>query len=447
MKPWNKLWLGLATAFLMSQAAQAQDAGAAAVPGGAQAAAAGPNLFSMLLPNDAQKEKCRQKLCKCEIVKMLKAAMRPASAMTGGLIPSGNCCPEVKKEDLLKPSDSPEGAAAQIKKDAEEAAARRAAVRFLGTVDCRYWPEAEDALIAALRGDKIECVRWEAAIALQRGCCCTTKIRKALTLCVESSDKDGHPAERSTRVLDAATCALTMCTFEETPAEKAKEKEKEKEKEIKKIGRVNPKEYYQNLDKESPEKVLEAARRAVEQRTASKSAQILAAPHRASSQGLLGIFTHAVDASQEPPTAQPRTQAPAPVAVVQQQPQPQRRGLLYKLMPGLGGEEVASAPPTVVEPRGVAQVVVAAPVAAAQIAPVVRVAPVQIVPAAPGALVVPVANNIRPVGYTYSPPSVPVNPNPGFSTACPTQGCAPVQPYAGSAGQLGIVIVDDSPRR
>ena len=216
MKPWNKLWLGLATVLLLGRAAQAQDVGAAAaVPGGAQAAAAGPNIFSMLLPNDAQKEKCRQKLCKCEIVKMLKAAMRPASAMTGGLIPSGNCCPEVKKEDLLKPADSAEGAAAQIKKDLEDAAARRAAVRFLGTVDCRYWPEAEEALILALRRDKVECVRWEAAIALQRGCCCTKNVRVALTKCIEGSDKDGAPAERSPRVIDAATFALSMCIFEE----------------------------------------------------------------------------------------------------------------------------------------------------------------------------------------------------------------------------------------
>ena len=43
------------------------------------------------------------------------------------------------------------GAAAAIQADEAGAAQRRAAVRYLGTVDCHYWPEAEDALIGALR--------------------------------------------------------------------------------------------------------------------------------------------------------------------------------------------------------------------------------------------------------------------------------------------------------
>src|SRR5262245_12078646 len=123
--------LGSCAILVTSLGAKAQDfgaaAGAAGAAGGAAgapaAAAAGPNLFTMLLPPPDLADRCRQKLCKCEIVKLLKASLGPASAVTGGIIPVGNCCPVIKKEDLLKPAESSEGAAARIKKDVEESAA------------------------------------------------------------------------------------------------------------------------------------------------------------------------------------------------------------------------------------------------------------------------------------------------------------------------------------
>src|ERR1700676_4964140 len=101
---------------------------------------------------------------------MLNNGLTPISSMSGGLVPL--CCPAVSLADLAKPADSPEGAAARIKKDEIEAKARREAVRALGLVDCHYWPEAQDALINALRADRNECVRMEAAWALNNGCCC-----------------------------------------------------------------------------------------------------------------------------------------------------------------------------------------------------------------------------------------------------------------------------------
>ena len=112
---------------------------------------------------------------------------------------------------MAKPADSPEGAAARAKADEADAKARRAAVRFLGTVDCHYWPEAQEALINALRGDRNECVRLEAAFALNRGCCCTKMIIKALVMCVSGSDEDGFPSERSPRVRAVAQAALAHC--------------------------------------------------------------------------------------------------------------------------------------------------------------------------------------------------------------------------------------------
>ena len=91
------------------------------------------------------------------------------------------------------------------------AGARIAAIEYLATVDCHYWPEAEAALIGRLRGDRVECVRFAAARALGSGCCCTKKTIEALQLVVAGEDKDGFPSETSERVRAAATAALQNC--------------------------------------------------------------------------------------------------------------------------------------------------------------------------------------------------------------------------------------------
>jgi hypothetical protein len=123
------------------------------------------------------------------------------------------------------------GAAAKIMKDEAEAKQRRAAVRYLGTVDCHYWGEvAEPALIKALRADKNECVRFEAALALGNGCCCTKETIVSLTISVYGVDTirvtdkkvkvretragefaDNAPSETSERVKAAAYAALINC--------------------------------------------------------------------------------------------------------------------------------------------------------------------------------------------------------------------------------------------
>ncbi len=152
---------------------------APAVPGAAPAAAApANNLWSFLCPTPAQTAACKQKLCASPLVQFFGSALAPARALSGGLMPT--CCPPVNPADLAAPADSPEGAAARIKEREAQAKKRRADVRYLGTVDCRRYPEAEAALVGALRGDENECVRWEAALALGRGCCCTRKVLQAL---------------------------------------------------------------------------------------------------------------------------------------------------------------------------------------------------------------------------------------------------------------------------
>jgi hypothetical protein len=179
--------------------------GTAATAATAAAAEAKPGFFKKCC--DALEE-CKRKLCKTAAGQLLNSMTAPVSAMTGGVIPS--FCPIMPSaKDLLK--EGTEGAAANAKKDALEAKERVKAVRYLGTLDCRYYPEAEMALIAALRMDRVECVRWEAALAFGRGCCCTKKVMEALEISVSGSDRDGNPDERSPRVREAAAFALDRC--------------------------------------------------------------------------------------------------------------------------------------------------------------------------------------------------------------------------------------------
>jgi hypothetical protein len=107
--------------------------------------------------------------------------------------------------------------AARVKADEADAKARRAAVRYLGTVDCHVWPEVKAALVNALRADKNECVRYEAALALGRGCCCAKETLEALSRTVSGSETDGNPSETSERVKAAAADALENCLSKLTP--------------------------------------------------------------------------------------------------------------------------------------------------------------------------------------------------------------------------------------
>jgi hypothetical protein len=99
-------------------------------------------------------------------------------------------------------------AAAKVKLDEIQARSRQAAVKYLATVDCLYYPEAEASLIAALRADRNEVVRLEAATAI--GSCrgVTVRILDALHLTATAQETDGNPAEPSERVRSAARISL-----------------------------------------------------------------------------------------------------------------------------------------------------------------------------------------------------------------------------------------------
>ena len=245
MKMW-KMSLSVATMVGMTSGVWAQ-VPAGPPPGGAAVAtpavvatpapAGGGTIWNFFGINKAGLRECKVRLCKSNIGMMLGNMMKPAGAMSGGLLPQ--CCPKVLQDDTLAkaakggpdaPSDA-QVAAAKIAKSEAEAKERRAAVRYLGTVDCHYWGDiAEPALILALRKDPNECVRWEAAMALGNGCCCTKATITALTLSVYGVDKDKQtvagafkddaPVETSERVKATALMALQHCLscYSETAA-------------------------------------------------------------------------------------------------------------------------------------------------------------------------------------------------------------------------------------
>jgi len=202
--------------FAFSQAtvtatAPATPSPAAAAPTAAPAAALPrPGIFSAL---GTRCQKCKARLKHSALGKLLKNAKGPLSTMTGGLVaPAGAHAAAHDPAGGPPPPPPPAvGAAAKIKKEQAAAAARREAVRYLSTVDCHWYPEAEKALIASLRTDRSECVRYEAALALNSGCCCTTGTIEALRIAAAGSNRDGNPGERSMRVRLAAYHALEHC--------------------------------------------------------------------------------------------------------------------------------------------------------------------------------------------------------------------------------------------
>jgi hypothetical protein len=190
--------------------------GAAGVAGAATPAAGAPaapsNIWSFFMKTPAQKAQIKACICGSPIGQFLNNMMMPVGLMSGGII--GPICPgpnTPSAADLAKPATSAQGAAAKIKAEEAQAKAKIAALEYLATVDCRYYPEAEAAMISGLRAEKNECVRIAAAKALANGCCCSAKVVKALTICVDCSTKDGFPAEASELVRAYAYVALERC--------------------------------------------------------------------------------------------------------------------------------------------------------------------------------------------------------------------------------------------
>lgn len=211
MKKWKVYGTGLVTLASLCRDASAQVPAVPAAPAPLAPVAAAPapaTIFSFLGLTKDQKEAMKRKCCQTPFGQLIGGMLAPARMLSGGVV--GNFCPTTPSPaDLAKPG--PEGAAAKIQADEAGAKARRAAIRYLGTVDCHYWPEVQDQLIGALRGDRNECVRWEAAMALGGGCCCTKKTIQALLISATGSNKDEFPPETCERVREAAMASLQHC--------------------------------------------------------------------------------------------------------------------------------------------------------------------------------------------------------------------------------------------
>ena len=189
-------------------------AGAAGASGSALGAATGATpsqpatLWSFLGLSKAQKAACLQQICQNPLLgPATNAMLAPMTLMTGGLF-SGLCPPSSAFGAGGSPAQQVASAVAADEASAKE---RVAAVEYLATVDCHYWPDVEEAIIASLRTDRNECVRYAAAKALISGCCCGKKTIEALTIVVNRTDKDGNPSENSDRVVAAACTALQRC--------------------------------------------------------------------------------------------------------------------------------------------------------------------------------------------------------------------------------------------
>jgi len=248
-------------------------------PVGQTPGAAPANLWSFLCPTAEQKAACKNHWCNSALGQLVSGASGPISAASGGLI-QNRCLKNAIENDIAKKApDSSEGAAARIKKDEAEAKARRMAVRFLGTVDCNYWPEAEEALINSLRGDRNECVRWEAAMALGNGCCCTNKVIKALEHCITGSKEDKFPSERSERVRAAAIEALARCPMPVNGDHKDPEKNGIKKADL--TPSTDPKEYYSRVAEMPRAEVVASARATLANAQGGRMAMNGAAPQRA----------------------------------------------------------------------------------------------------------------------------------------------------------------------
>jgi hypothetical protein len=183
-------------------------------------------------------------MCDSPAGMLMARAISPMSKFTGGIIPPF-CSPIPTAGELLDPGAI--GANSKVKMDKANAEKRKKAVEEMANVDCHWFPEVQDALIGALRADRNECVRHTAAIALQKGCCCTPKTITALTICVSGSEEDGNPCENSPRVRAAAAVALELCLERAccpvcpipegaVPVEEKKQEEKPKGEEPKKEG-------------------------------------------------------------------------------------------------------------------------------------------------------------------------------------------------------------------
>jgi hypothetical protein len=360
MKCW-KQYLGVAVLGMTTSSIWAQvPPGTTPATPPAAAPAAPANIWNFFGINKTCLKDFKIRFCKSNLGLLMGNMMKPASAMSGGLLPQ--CCPRVLNDAALEKAakEGPDAAkkdaqaaAAAIAKDEAEAKERRAAVSYLGTVDCHYWGDvAEPALIAALRTDRNECVRFEAALALGSGCCCTMNTISALTLTVYGvdievdkgahmtvagarnaegkyafEDKLGGKVETSERVKAAALAALQHCLscysetaapLPERPEQPLPKKPEGLDKPVAKApGIVQPAIYNQPVQARTMSQVIQDARQVTTTPTPMEGQMGMPRGNHT----LFGVFSNAV-VSDSPQTQGPAESPPAST------PNPRYSGLI-----------------------------------------------------------------------------------------------------------------------
>lgn len=146
-----------------------------------------------------------------------------------GLQPQAPLLPITDPANLTENSPPAVKAAAEVKKEEEQAAQKVQALRYLATIGCGgCYPGIEEAFIAAL-DDCTEAVRYEAVVALRgnscihcRYCnqksCCSARIQKKLEKIAYDTHDDGCFREPSGRVRRLARQVLECCGGYEEPA-------------------------------------------------------------------------------------------------------------------------------------------------------------------------------------------------------------------------------------
>ncbi|MBI1830508.1 MAG: hypothetical protein HYR84_03545, partial [Planctomycetes bacterium] len=118
------MWIGaLALGLAIVSTSFGQAPGIPPAAAGVAAPTAAPaNLWSFLLPTAEQKAACKTCFCNSPIGKLASGAGGSLSMMSGGLLPN-RCGQNAIANDVKKPAESSEGAAARIKADEEAAKA------------------------------------------------------------------------------------------------------------------------------------------------------------------------------------------------------------------------------------------------------------------------------------------------------------------------------------
>jgi len=241
-------------------------------------------------------------------------------------------------------------------------------------------------LINALRTDRNECVRLEAAYALGRGCCCNKLTIEKLRLTVEGSDKDGNPPETSMRVRAAAAAALNhclTCVTEKLQREEGLQEEKPKPPAGGEGSKNNDSaSYNRQIESMSMAQILQRARFTLEHADLSVHTQMVNPNRGPSHSGLVDVLQKAFTYS-GPPSDGPQVIREAPMTAsttIRPVPQP------------------ASSPPPLVQP----------------------------------------VKNVKPMNYTPAvpapQPTVPAPQQPVVKPVTPaTSSAGPATPYQGSA--------------